>query len=95
MEKPLVTFAVTAHGLTGRLGQPVMVISLDLASDPQALVILRTASSGFHEVARCPLPQGPFTAGALAIVQAHVVAELYTAMVLWKGVQAELEVPDR
>jgi len=91
VENEQVTIAIQALGLKGRLGRPILILCEALESPPQQFVWLRGTPSGTFEVGRRAVPDGPLMAAEVAIIQAHTVQELYTSLLFWKGIQAELE----
>lgn len=91
MEKDQVTFAVQASGLKGPLGRPILILCEALDRTPQQFVWLRNGAYHCSEVERLVVPEGPLKAFELQLVQDITQAELYTSLLFWKGVQAELE----
>lgn len=93
MEKPQVTFAVQASGLAGPVGRPILIVCEALDHDPQQLVWIRGGPSHTSETNRYTLAPGPLKGHELEVIQGVNEREFYTALLFWKGVQAELEAP--
>lgn len=91
MEKDQVTFAVQASGLKGPVGRPILIVSEALDHAPQQLVWFRQGAYHCSETNRLVVPDGPLRNHELELVQSVTMMELYTSLLFWKGVQAELE----
>lgn len=95
MEKPQVTFAVTASGLTGPVGSPILVVSSVLERDARELVILRGIWGEMSQVLRIPVRHVPLTAYDVDILAACAEGETRAALIPAFGVQltVDLEIP--
>lgn len=93
MENDQVTFAVTASGLKGKHGRPILILCEALEGLPQQLIWYRAGPHHTSEVNRMELDNGPLSAHRLQVIQDVTQRELYTSLLFWKGVQAEFEVP--
>ena len=91
MENSQVTIAVQAHGLRGRLGRPILIVCEATDAAPQQFVWLRGTPAGTFEANRVTVAEGPLGASMVELLQVVTERELYTALLFWKGVQAELE----
>lgn len=91
MEKDQVTIAVTASGLTGPVGQPILVVCRVQASSHEEFVILRAKPSEMRQRLRIAVAEGPMTNYAVNYLTTEVDSELYVALCQFKGVQAEFE----
>lgn len=91
MEKDQVTFAVTASGLTGPVGRPILLICEALASAPQSFVVLRAVRGEMRQQHRYEVAEGAMHYQAIDEISSVVHAELYTAFAYYKGIQAEFE----
>jgi hypothetical protein len=96
VEKNQFTFAVTGAGPGIAVGTDVMLIVLD-SFKPDADFRIYRRVQGLHKLqTRVLLPPGPLNAHDVEWCQASVAAELYTALAMYKGVQAEFETfPER
>lgn len=92
-ENTQVTFAVQAHGLTGPVGRPVLIVCEALDRRPQQLLWIRCAPHVATECNRLNVADGPLSRHELEVIEQITYAELYTSLLFWKGVQAEFEAP--
>lgn len=93
VENTQVTFTVQASGLRGPVGRPILLVCEALDRHPQQLVWFRSSPANTFETNRQIVPEGPLQAANVDLVQTVTERELYTALLFWKGIQAELEAP--
>lgn len=93
MEKHQVTIAVRASGLMGRVGAPMLLVTLAAEENVQTFVILAGCSTGLEEVARISRPIGPLASPDADYITSRVDDVFYERLLAFLGVQPVLPVP--
>lgn len=93
MEKHQVTFAVTARGVTGQLGRPILVVCEAAEGDARQLVTLQAAHGDLWEVRRSQRHTVPVHASVADVLSAMSGDSLYNWICANWGIQLAMEVP--
>jgi hypothetical protein len=90
VNKPLVTIAIQASGLSGQLGRPIAVITRALEATTDALVLLKWNGDTYVEARRFMWPVGHLTGARADAIASAMGNELYNLIMTWIGIQTDL-----